>query len=41
MERNPEKCRGLVQLSSNKHITKLDYDSMSEYLGSAGDDDFL
>eukprot|EP00112_Aurelia_sp_Birch-Aquarium-sp1_P012452 Seg2619.2 transcript_id=Seg2619.2/GoldUCD/mRNA.D3Y31 product="G-patch domain and KOW motifs-containing protein" protein_id=Seg2619.2/GoldUCD/D3Y31 len=41
VERNPEKCRGLVQLSSNKHITKLDYDSMSEYLGSAGEDDFL
>ena len=41
MAREHEKYRGHVQLLSNKHITRLDYDHICEYLGSAGDDDFL
>ncbi|XP_065066622.1 G-patch domain and KOW motifs-containing protein-like [Rhopilema esculentum] len=41
LERDHEKCRAHVQLLSNKHITKLVYDAMSEYLGTPGDDDFL
>jgi len=41
MKREHKKCRGYVQLLSNKHVTRLDYDFICEYLGSVGDDDFL
>lgn len=41
MTREHDKYRAQVQLLSNKHVTRLDYDFISEYLGAAGDDDFL
>eukprot|EP00794_Sanderia_malayensis_P006341 gene6341-7067_t len=41
LDRNPDRCSAHVQLLHNKHITKLGYDSICEYLGKIGDDDFL
>lgn len=41
MERDKSKCKATIQLTSNKHITKISYDYMSEYVGELPDDEFL
>jgi len=41
LERDAKECRAVIQLTSNKHVTKLYYDYISEYIGEYPDDNFV
>ncbi|XP_002156442.2 G-patch domain and KOW motifs-containing protein isoform X1 [Hydra vulgaris] len=41
LERSSKDCNAVVQMTSNKHVIKISYDHVSEYLGELPDDEFL
>lgn len=41
LERHKSECEAVVQLTSNKHVTTVSYDDLSEYVGELPEDEFL